>query len=181
MPLESANESAPKYSKICIPFIKIQLAYSSDYFILPKRIWEQFAYFRLLAYDKTTDHEEERNEIPIVFTSDFTSLWEFLEDMKHPSKSTVDYALQIKESCNILGLDEDASLRGKLCSLYLCAATNCVLSNWEINWEKDRSVKTISESWESRHLYKMFCIEVMMDEQKRDPRDFSLFKEWLSS
>lgn len=168
-------------SKICVPFIKIQIAYATTFFILPKRVWEQFAYFRVVVYDRRGDKEshEPMEEISIVFTNDYTSLWEFIEDMKHPIKYTIDTALQIKESCSLLGLDEFAPLRGKLMSLFLCAASNCASTNWELDWALGTQTFTISQTWQNRALFKRFCVETLTDKEEKDPRSKDEFLSWF--
>ena len=78
--------------------------------------WKCFAYFRTLVHDN-----EGYDHIDVYFCNDFEDFCRFLKN-DIPLNDFVDFSLNVKQSCLILGIEDKCFLNGRLNKILIDAA-----------------------------------------------------------
>jgi hypothetical protein len=142
--------------------------------------WLHFAYFRNIVRDSG-----DNKTIELVFMDDFGDFWKFLKN-SNSIIDKIDFALNIKEYCNMLGLDDDGNIFcGKLDLLLMNAAIE-FSNTLDICMNNPKSLNAILRTIHIRQELKKTCIVHFMCKHSSDPRCFSfiqdvIFKKPLSS
>ena len=104
----------------------------------------------------------------IIFMDDFEDLWDFLTyDIP---KQKVDFAIHVKELCNIMGLDDD---RNFLCGRLIQLLTDAALQYAETHNKSSvahMTMRTFVTEMEHRRNFMKMCMEVFHSRALVDPR-----------
>jgi len=133
--------------------------------------WNHFAYFRNIVHDVGDNNEI----IELVFMEDFDDFWLFLKD-KFP-REKVDYALKVKEYCNILGLFDNGNIFCGRLEMLLVEAANQFMNQVSNSMVKYRPFHMFTEHLLIRDEMKIDFIKKFLDKSGKDPRCYILVQE----
>jgi hypothetical protein len=125
--------------------------------------WHHFAYFRNVMRDQS-----EGGTVEMIFMDDFEDLWDFLTyDLP---KRKVDFAVHVKELCNIMGLDDDQNfICGRLLQLLTDAALQYV-ETYHTSSCTHMTLSTFVSHIEARKEFSNKCMAAFHARSSIDPR-----------
>lgn len=162
---------------LCKPLIIVK-SMSEDKIIcmMGPTTWKQFAYFRNIVHDADSD------QIEIYFSDDFECFWKFI-DNDFNKNDIVDFALNVKSTCALFGMEESTIFQGRLDSLLTTAALKLssspeFIATYESFYTmKKIGIETFVHYMNIREAWRRYCIEVFHAIEFEDPRNFKKMRD----